>query len=208
MNKDIFENNDMDNVNKGRMKTTITTLIGIMLCVIFIPLSMFNMVLAVKSEVNKDEVAGIFNRTPIIVESNSMDNAILEGDLIFIEKVDVAEISEGDIIAFYENDKIIAHRVVAIQMVDGTRLYTTKGDSNNTVDRNLVSEENVIGVYDFRIANMGYIIEFMQTIYGSIIAILITIAYLIFYLIGKFKGLKTNKRKQPLNVIKQLSISN
>ena len=91
------------------------------------------------------------------VLSGSMEPEFYPGDLVISLHKNRANIKEGDIITFRDNDEIVTHRII-----DKTQEgYITKGDNNNAVDSFAVSNDNIIGKVLFDIPNAGYIIQFL-----------------------------------------------
>ena len=87
-----------------------------------------------------DKVYNIVKYRTYIIVSPSMKPAINPGDLIFVRKVDVDKIKEGDIITFKNEDMVATHRAIKIDK----NTITTKGDSNNVEDYPIDKKE-VIG---------------------------------------------------------------
>ena len=86
-----------------------------------------------------------------------MEPKFYPGDLVISLHKNRANIKEGDIITFREDDEIVTHRII-----DKTQEgYITKGDNNNAVDSFAVSNDNIIGKVLFDIPNAGYIIQFL-----------------------------------------------
>ena len=92
----------------------------------------------------------------IVIGTESMTGALNVGDAIVYERYDGQFIEEGDIIVFTRNEQRVIHRVVKIEQINGQTRYYTKGDANNTVDTGFVTEAEIIGVTDFKIAFIGY----------------------------------------------------
>ncbi|MDK2562963.1 signal peptidase I [Romboutsia sedimentorum] len=91
------------------------------------------------------------------VLSGSMEPEFYPGDLVVSLHKNRANIKEGDIITFRDNDEIVTHRII-----DKTQEgYITKGDNNNAADSFAVSNDNIIGKVLFDIPNAGYIIQFL-----------------------------------------------
>lgn len=91
------------------------------------------------------------------VLSGSMEPKFYPGDLVISLHKNRANIKEGDIITFRDDDEIVTHRII-----DKTQEgYITKGDNNNTADSFVVSNDNIIGKVLFDIPNAGYIIQFL-----------------------------------------------
>ncbi len=110
-----------------------------------------------------DKVYNIIKYRTYIIVSPSMKPTINPGDLIFVRKVNVDKIKEGDIITFNNEDIVATHR--AIKVDDKT--ITTKGDSNNVEDYPIDKKE-VIGKFTFAIPKIGYIFSFATSSIGMV----------------------------------------
>jgi signal peptidase len=89
-------------------------------------------------------VAGV---KPGIVASGSMEPTIETGSLIFYAPAESYAV--GDVIVFWHDSELIAHRIVAEQDADGDGLpdsYLTKGDCPEmSIDDWHVNPENIEG---------------------------------------------------------------
>ena len=180
-------------------KQRILTIVGIVLCVILIPILIVNCTLIIKSLVNKDEVPDIGGKTPLIVLTDSMYPEIKAGDLIICEDVEAGDVKVGDVISFFDpagnGTTVVTHRVNSIETVNGKLYFRTQGDNNNTEDRLSVPEENLVGRWtETRFAGIGRIAMFMQSTVGLIICIGVPLAALVTYELLRYK--KANKQKQ------------
>ncbi|MBU5316110.1 signal peptidase I [Clostridium bornimense] len=110
-----------------------------------------------------DKVYNIVKYRTYIIVSPSMKPAINPGDLIFVRKVDVDKIKEGDIITFKNEDMVATHRVVKVDK----NTITTKGDSNNTEDYPTDKKE-IIGEFSFAIPKIGYVFAFATSLIGMV----------------------------------------
>lgn len=179
----------------------VLSVIGIVLCVILIPVLILNLTLIVKSFVNKDEVPGIGNTTPMVVMTDSMYPTIQSGDLIIVKTARAEEISGGDVITFFDpasnGDAVVTHRVADIKIEDGKLSFITRGDANNADDQTPVPAENLIGRYSGRrFAGVGNAVMFMQSTTGFIVCVLCPLIILIGYDILRRKLYdKANKKK-------------
>ena len=99
-------------------------------------------------------VSGVFKYKMIAIATDSMNPIYYRGDAIIYEKS--TDIKEGDILVYEYNNRVITHRVINIIEEYNRLLYQTKGDNNNTIDLNLVSEENVLGKVRFIVKYVGY----------------------------------------------------
>lgn len=93
----------------------------------------------------------------LVVGSGSMTGTINKGDAVFFEKFDgKEEIPKGQVIIFDKDDIKVVHRVVDVKKVNGETRYTTKGDANQENDDGYITDEDVFGICNFRIAYIGY----------------------------------------------------
>ena len=157
----------------------VLTVIGSVLCVLLIPILIINVTLIVKSFVNKDEVPSIGNTMPLIVLTDSMHPEIESGDLIICKTADAADIKVNDVISFFDpagnGTSIVTHRVIEIVEKDGELFFRTRGDNNNTEDKELVPAKNLVGIYKSRIAGAGHIAMFMQSTAGLILCVILPV---------------------------------
>ena len=122
-------------------KTTgskVSLIIGIVLCVILVPILIMNCALIVVGFTQPDRPPSLFGYTPMIVLTDSMDPLIAEGDIIIAKTCDPNSVKVGDVISFFDpsspTDAILTHRVIAIEEIDGVRYATTAGDNNANTD--------------------------------------------------------------------------
>ncbi len=99
---------------------------------------------------------GIFPIKPIAIATGSMTPAINIGDVAIIKKCNPNNLKVGDIIEYQMPDFTVVHRVVGIKQENGKFYFTTKGDNNSSNDKNLVTEEQLIGKCLFKIKYLGY----------------------------------------------------
>lgn len=177
------------------------SVLGIAMCIIFGIMLLCNMVIIIKGTVNPDVPPSVFGVTPMVVQSGSMSgNAkdhIEVGDLIFTVSADTDRLQEGDVISFMEDGLVITHRITAIDTDEnGGRLFTTKGDANNVEDSFPVSEEQVVGIYKFRLAGVGDFAMFLQTPLGMLLFIGIPLCLFVIYdVIRRQRGSAAESKK-------------
>ena len=100
--------------------------------------------------------SGISRFQMIAIATNSMIPIYEKGDAIIFEKIDKEYLQDDDIIVFKKDNKLVAHRIIKTKE-DSSKLYFyTKGDANNTVDAELVSEDEVLGVVRRVVKYIGY----------------------------------------------------
>ena len=176
----------------------VLTIVGTVLCVILIPILIINLTLITKSVVNKDEVPSVGGMLPLIVLTDSMVPEIYSGDLIICNTAEADEIEVNDVISFFDpagnGTSIVTHRVIEIVEENGEIFFRTRGDNNNTEDKELVPAENLVGIYKMRIAGAGNIAMFMQSTTGLIICVVLPIILLVGYDIIRRRIYEKNKK--------------
>ena len=175
----------------------IANIVGIVLCVLLLPIVIVNITITIRTFLNPYEVATVFGRGMLIVDTGSMraprdaeahgnwDPAwdaglidIHENDLLVMRTVDPATISRGDIIAFYDpRGIVVTHRVIGFDVDDeGARLYITQGDANNLQDQNPVPEVRVAGLIVRNISGGGRVVQFIGQPLVTVIVIAVPLA--------------------------------
>ena len=186
----------------------VITMIGAVLCVILVPFLIINITLITKSFINKDKVPSIGGMLPLIVLTDSMDPKIESGDLIICKTVEAEEIKVNDIISFFDpagnGMSIVTHRVIEIVEENGEIFFRTRGDNNNTEDKELVPAANLVGMYKLRIAGAGNIAMFMQSTTGLIVCIVIPIILLISYDVIRRRIYEKNKQSDTEALLAEL----
>lgn len=108
------------------------------------------------------------------VQTGSMEPAIRPGSLVFVNRVPVSDIADGDVIT-YTNPanptQTITHRVVqTLGSDDGPKYFVTKGDANRSVDE-LVPEHRVIGRVNTVVPYLGRLADMLHTWPGIIVLV-------------------------------------
>lgn len=130
----------------------------------------------VKKLINKEEIPFITKTNAYIVLSGSMEPEIKIGDIVITSDVKQEEINIGDIISFTKGTTMVTHRVTEITEENGVIMYKTKGDNNNAEDLGVITYDNIVGKYNFKIPKLGYIALFIQDNLIAVIAIFIFFA--------------------------------
>lgn len=174
---------------------------GVVMCVVFGILLLFNVIIVIKGTVNPEVPPSVFGVTPMVVQSGSMsgnaEDHIEVGDLIFTVSTDTDKLQTGDVISFMEDGLVITHRITAIDIDEnGGKLFTTKGDANNVEDSKPVAEDQVIGIYRFRLAGVGDFAMFLQTPLGMLLFIGIPLCLFVIYDIIRRKKVNASEDKK------------
>ena len=194
---------------KSSLGHKILTGIGIILCVILIPILVINCTLIIKSYTNKDQVPSISGIFPMIILTDSMYPEFESGDLIVCNTAEPEEIKVGDVICFYDpagnGTATVTHRVQEVVTDDeGNLAWITKGDANNTEDLPTVPAKNLIGVYKTRLKGLGKVAMFMQTTQGLIICVICPIILLVAYDVIRRRAYEKSKKKDTDALLAEL----
>lgn len=167
--------------------------ISVILYIILIPIIIFNFTLIIKSFINPDKTPDLFGYKSFVIVSGSMEPTIMKGDAIFVKEVPEAEIKINDIISFTADTQSrtnVTHRIVGIIQENGIRKYITKGDNNNTEDKESVVYEQIEGKYQFKINQFGIVTNILKS---KITLVVIILAIIFIYC---YKGRLKNKKKK------------
>lgn len=111
-------------------------------------------------------ISRIFPVFAIGVGSESMTGAINKGDAVIACKVKEENIAVNDVIVFQAKNKILIHRVVEIEEIDGEKYYRTKGDVSGTRDNIDITIDKIYGEVKLKIPFIAYpsvwLTEFVQ----------------------------------------------
>lgn len=143
-----------------------------------------------------NQVPSLFGLSQLEVITGSMKPVLIPGDLIIVKEINSNKLKKGDIITYRINDLLITHRIKEVINEDNDLKFITQGDDNNIVDSFNITNENLVGIYIFKIPQGATIIHTIMSIYG-IITLCLTCS--VFLLIKKLlKELK--KRKHTVKI--------
>lgn len=169
---------------KGGVGRIISNIIGIILCVVFIPIVVVNLTLIIKSYIEPDHIPKVFGRAPVIVLSGSMFPEFDAGDLIFIEDTDPATLEVGDVICYMGQDgeSAITHRIIEVQQEGGQTMFVVKGDANNAADGTPVTFDQIEGEYTGTyLPGVGEFAMFLQTTTGMILFVVVPLVLVVLW---------------------------
>lgn len=159
---------------KKALKITGNVLTGIVavLVVVMTVLTVFSMVF------NRDGTASVFGVQAYVVQSDSMTPEFAAGDVIFSEEVNPEELVAGDIITFISRDsasygQTITHCIREVTTYNGELAFITYGIATGVDDGTPAAASDVLGRYAFRIAGLGSFFEFLKSVPGYIVCILL-----------------------------------
>lgn len=176
----------MNNQEQSAKLQKTLTAVGIIMCVILIPILIVNSTLLIKSLANKDKVPDFGGILPLIVLTDSMYPDIKSGDLIVCKTVDAEDVEIGDVISFYDpaskSSAVVTHEVIDIMEEDGKISFRTKGINNNTEDLLPVPASKLIAEYTgVRFPGAGNFAIFMQSTTGLIVCVVLPIILFVGY---------------------------
>lgn len=164
----------MTSKTKKALKITGNVLTGIVavLVVVMTVLTVFSMVF------NRDGTASVFGVQAYVVQSDSMTPEFAAGDVIFSEEVNPEELVAGDIITFISRDsasygQTITHCIREVTTYNGELAFITYGIATGVDDGTPAAASDVLGRYTFRIAGLGSFFEFLKSVPGYIVCILL-----------------------------------
>ena len=179
----------------------VLTAVGVALCVIFGFLLVCNLTIIIKGALFPEKPPSVLGLTPMVVLSGSMsgetEDHIEVGDLVFVGRADPEELEVGDVIAYMNGGATVTHRITAIDTnTDGDLLFTTKGDANNAEDTTPVTEEQLVGIYRWRIPKVGDFALFLQTPLGMLLFVGVPVlAFLIYDIIRRQRYANRENRR-------------
>ncbi len=137
-----------------------------------------------------------------VIVSGSMEEKIKIQDAVIIKRADEESIKVGDVVTYRSTDPsfygiLITHRVMNIEDVNGEKVFITKGDANETIDRTPVKFNQIQGKVVMRVPKIGYIKYFLIEYYGWILVILLPSVAIVSYDIVKlFKNVKEKQEEK------------
>jgi len=152
-------------------KGIIKKIFGILTKTVIITLIVIITTIAIRAMVFKKY--DLFGFRMYLIMSGSMEPTIHISDAVIAKEQKIYK--EGDIIAFDYDGVTTVHRITKIYHEGDKCLYQTKGDNNNTIDKGIHKEEQVIGKIILRIPKVGNIMVFIQKNFIVVAIGLITI---------------------------------
>lgn len=125
----------------------------------------------------------VFGLMPYTVLSGSMEPNYHVGSLIYVVKVDPADLEVDDAITYViDGGTVVTHRIIEVipDDTDPTVIrFRTKGDNNTVADGTPVHSKNIIGKPVFTIPLLGYLAYFVQNPPGNYLITGLLIALLL-----------------------------
>lgn len=101
-------------------------------------------------------ISRVFPVFAVGIGSGSMTGALNKYDAAVAYKVRENDIKQNDIIVFQTQDKVVIHRVVEIEEINGAKYFRTKGDVSATRDNFDITIDKVYGKVFLRVPYIAY----------------------------------------------------
>lgn len=114
-----------------------------------------------------------------VVQSGSMEPAILTGSVILISPESAYHI--GDVVTWVpaSGGTPITHRIIKENATTGEARYQTKGDANESEDA-VISRSQILGKVVFHVPYLGYPVSFAKRPIGFVLLILLPSLLIVF----------------------------
>ncbi len=183
--------------NRKKNSNKIKKRLNIMFYVILIPLLAYNMALIVQAVVRPNETPAFLGYKMYVIISGSMQPELEVGDIVVVKKINPNDLKKDDVISFRKGQTIITHRIVEVKNAEEKLQFLTKGDNNNTNDKDLVSDKEIEGIVVNKIQKIGKIVLKLR---DKTLIIVIILIYYIFLMydqsVQKRKNLRRIKREE------------
>lgn len=111
-------------------------------------------------------ISNQFHFGAYVIATDSMTGELNRGDIAIYERHTDDMITVGRVIAFEKSGTVTVHRVVDINKIDGVTRYYTKGDMNEDPDNGYVTDAQIIGTVDFKVAYLGYPTLWLRSLFA------------------------------------------
>lgn len=148
----------------------------------------------------------VFQFQTYVVVTESMEPLINVNDLVVDTNPNLDKLNEGDIITFYADidyngtKEVVTHYIYSIGTDSlGNRIFRTVRNGGTVPDTWVLHDEDILGVYWFKIPQMGMLINFVKSPFGiATIAVNVIIIGTIVYIVksGSTKSKKQNEEHE------------
>ncbi|KYG26344.1 signal peptidase I SipW [Bacillus gaemokensis] len=176
----------------------VSNIVSFVLFITMVTLAFF--VISSKASGGEPTIMGYQFKT---VLSGSMEPTFYTGSIIAISPTkDGSKYQKGDVITFKDKEeKIITHRIIKVNNVNGKVTYETKGDNNNGADLEAVLAENVLGKYeDITVPYVGYGLDYANSKAGAALLLIVPgillLGYSAFSIFGAIRQIDNEKKSK------------
>ena len=153
---------------------------------IILVVSVFMMVFTIISKLTFNQAdRNVFGYKFMIVLSDSMSKTHFDaGDVVIVKEVDKSTLKEGDVISFISQNEesfgqTITHMIKEVTTdANGDIAFVTYGTTKGIENADKALATMIIGKYQSRIPKLGYFFQFIGTVPGYLLCILLPFALL------------------------------
>lgn len=111
----------------------------------------------------------------------SMEPTLHDGDMIWLKRANIAEVRIGDVVTLSSPEfGSISHRVIKMELVsEGRYLVEIRGDDNLLSEYWIVGTDDTVYIVMMSLPFGGYVLEFVDSLYGRVVVVCLGIAALI-----------------------------
>lgn len=166
------------------MKKVLKKIINVIIDIVVILVLVVSILIVTLSLTSKSSgVPNIFGIAPLSVQTDSMEDTINVGDLIFSDVTNDPsyEYQKGDIVTFpitVNGESVLnTHRIVEVVKDDNITYYRTQGDNKKTnpePDEELQTSSSIVAKYTgTKIGGVGNFLSFIRTQLGFFLCVLL-----------------------------------
>jgi signal peptidase I len=106
-----------------------------------------------------------------VVKSGSMSPAIETGDVVVVDPVSAGSVDVGEIVTFDNpdgSDRLMSHRVRAVEATEDGLRFTTQGDANTADEHWTIARDGTVGRVLYRVPKLGFAVNVIQSTPGKV----------------------------------------
>ena len=147
----------------------------------------------------------LFGYRSISIQGTSMEPALRDGDALWVKYLDADEVGLGDVVTLpHSGEGLITHRVVGVELLPkGSYLVVTKGDNNQFAEAWEISADTTVAVTFARVRFVGYVLEFLNSLFGRALLIGAAVATVIAILVRRAR-MASGEEQPPQNLTKSI----
>ena len=101
----------------------------------------------------------------LVIATESMTGSINKGDAVIYERYDDQLLQEGQVIVFSDSNRLVVHRIVGLEKINGVLRIYTKGDANEAPDMGFITTGDVVGIETMTVKYLGYPTVWMRELF-------------------------------------------
>lgn len=173
------------------MRKVLKRILNIIIDIIVVLILIVSVLVVTLSLTTKSSgVPNIFGIAPLSVKTQSMEDTINTGDLIFCTLTEIDdEFQKDDVVTFpieINGERVLnTHRIVEVVEDDNITYYKTQGDNKETnpePDKDLQTSSTIVAKYTgTKIPGLGNVLSFIRTQLGFFLCILLPMILFFIY---------------------------